>query len=45
MKIIKLASVVIVALLVTGIGYFALTDVPVDQQEVSKDIPHERFRD
>ncbi len=45
MKIFKLVSILVFVLLIGGFGYFAFTDIPVQQHEVSKEIPHERFRD
>lgn len=43
MKIFKIIFVFL-ALVVTGVfGYFAVIDIPVQQQEVIQTIPNERF--
>ncbi|MCK5284802.1 MAG: hypothetical protein KAJ86_04365 [Alphaproteobacteria bacterium] len=45
MKIIKFTSLLVLALIVCGFGYFAFTDIPIRQYEVSKEIPYEHLRD
>lgn len=42
----KLVKLLFALILVTGIGgfiYLAVTDIPVEQREVTKTIPNERF--
>jgi hypothetical protein len=45
MNILKVLSIAVLLILIGGLGYFALTDVPVQQQDVAKEIPHDRFYD
>jgi len=43
MKFLKLIFALIFALLIVGFAYFAVIDVPITQQDVSKEIPNEQF--
>ncbi|MCB1531459.1 MAG: hypothetical protein KDJ35_01185 [Alphaproteobacteria bacterium] len=43
MKLLKLFFLLIFIGLIGGFAYFAFVDVPIQQQEVSKDIPTARF--
>ena len=43
MKILQLLLAVIFLAAIGGFGFFAFVDVPVAQQDVSKEIPHERL--
>ena len=45
MTIFKLVLGVVLLALVGGFGYFALSDVAVEQTAVTKTIPNERFFD
>lgn len=45
MKILQIAVVLTFLLLIGGFCFFAFTDIPVQQQDVSKEISHERFSD
>lgn len=39
MKLIKLLAVLILLLIIGGFTYLALTDVPVEQQQMQKTLP------
>jgi hypothetical protein len=43
MKLVKLLLSVFVIVIVAGFAYIALTDVPVEKNQVTKTIPNERF--
>lgn len=43
MKLFKLIFSLIAIILIGGFGYFALTDIPVEQKQIVKTIPNERF--
>ena len=45
MKLLKLLAALIFVALVGGFVFFAFTDVPIPQTEVSKEIPHEKLFD
>jgi hypothetical protein len=45
MKLIKILSLLVLLLLIGSFGYFAMSDISVQQQDVSKEIPHDRFAD
>lgn len=41
--LIKLLSALLVVLLLATFGFLAITDVPVIQDDVTKEVPKERF--
>ena len=43
MKLLKLIFILVPILLVGGFVYFAVVDVPIQQSDVSKEIPSEQF--
>jgi hypothetical protein len=43
MKILPIVAGIILLLLLGAFGFFAFTDVPIPQQDVSREVPQERF--
>jgi len=43
MKPLKILFVLIIAIVIGGFVWFAVTDIPVEQTNVNENIPNERF--